>query len=63
MIELSLPGMTCGGCARGVSAALKALDPDIQIETDLTSRKVRVTTTATEQAVRQAVAEAGFEPA
>ena len=33
MLELTLPGMTCGGCARGVTAAIKSVDPAAEVVT------------------------------
>lgn len=63
MIELTLPGMTCGGCARGVTAAIKAVDPTAEIVIDVAKRNVKVTTTADSKTVRVAVTEAGFVPA
>lgn len=63
MIELTLPGMTCGGCARGVTAAIKAVDPTAEIVIDVSTRNVQVTTSADSKTVREAVTEAGFTPA
>ena len=63
MIELTLPNMTCGGCARGVTAAIKAVDPTADVVIDVPTRNVRVTTKADSKAVRDAVTEAGFTPA
>ncbi len=62
MLDLSLPGMTCGGCARGVTAAIQELDPAAVVETDLEKRTARVTTTAPEAAVRAAMVENGYMP-
>ncbi|AMY71315.1 heavy-metal-associated domain-containing protein [Frigidibacter mobilis] len=63
MIELTLPGMTCGGCARGVTAAIKAVDPTAEVVTDVAARKVRVTTKADTETVKDAVKNAGYLPA
>lgn len=63
MFELNLPGMTCGGCARGVTAAIKAIDPSAEVVPDVASRKVRVTTTADIAAIKDAVAAAGYTSA
>ena len=63
MFELTLPGMTCGGCARGVTAAIKAIDPTAEIVTDVASRKVQVTTAVDIDAVKDAVKNAGYLPA
>lgn len=63
MIELTLPGMTCGGCARGVTAAIKAVDPTAEIVIDIATRNVQVATIADRKTVQDAVTEAGFTPA
>ena len=55
MIELTLPGMTCGGCARGGTAAIKAIDPSAEVVTDVANRKVQVTTAVDREAVKDAV--------
>jgi copper chaperone len=63
MIELTVPDMTCGGCARGVTAAIKAVDPTAEVVIDVASRKVQVTTKADADTVKSAVRDAGFAPA
>jgi len=60
MLELDLPGMTCGGCVRGVTAAVRELDPEAQVEADLERRRARITTRAAEARVREVLAEAGY---
>lgn len=60
MLDLDLPGMTCGGCARGVTATIRDLDPAAEVETDVEGRKARIRTTAPEAAVRAALTEAGY---
>lgn len=63
MKTLNLPGMTCGGCARSVTAAIKELDQDATVTVDIDARRVTVETTASEEALREAVREAGYTPA
>jgi copper chaperone len=62
MLDLSIPDMTCGGCARGVTAAVKELDPAAELTIDVAARKVQVKTSASDAAVKQAITEAGFSP-
>jgi len=52
-------GMTCGGCARSVEAAIKAVAPAATITVDLATAKVTVDG-ATEVQVKNAVDDAGF---
>ena len=63
MLDLSLPGMTCQGCVRGVNASIKALDPEAQVEADLTTHTARIRTTAPESAIREAMVDGGYMPA
>jgi len=34
MYQFHVPGMTCGGCARAVTNAIKAIDPAAEVTTD-----------------------------
>ena len=63
MKTLNVPGMTCGGCARSVTAAIKEIDQDAAVTVDIDARRVTVETTASEEALREAVREAGYSPA
>ncbi len=60
MFQFTIPGMTCGGCARRVTNAILSVDPEAQVVTDPPSRDVKVTTQANEQALLAALAEAGY---
>ena len=53
-------GMTCEGCARAVTAAVRKQVPDAFVEVDVTMGMVRVGADAGENVVRQAVERAGF---
>ena len=59
-IEISIEGMTCGGCARSVTKALQSVDPDARIETNPPAREVRVGSAHGPEAFLAALAEAGF---
>lgn len=63
MISLHIPNMNCGGCARGVTKAIREVDASARVEPDLTARTITVETTAAEPQVRKALADAGFAPA
>jgi copper chaperone len=56
----SVTGMSCGGCARSVESAIKALAPDAKVTVDVAAASVSVDG-ATDEQVRKAVDEAGFE--
>jgi copper chaperone len=55
--------MHCGGCARGVTAAIRSVDAEAKVEPDLNARTIAVQTKLPEASVREALAEAGFAPA
>ncbi len=60
MFQLTLPGMTCGGCARRVTNAILSVDPGAEIVADPPSRAVQITSKATEQALLAALNDAGY---
>ena len=59
-ISYRVTGMTCGGCVRAVTSALRAQAPDAGVEVDLPNGLVRVAG-VDEAGVRRAVEEAGFD--
>lgn len=61
-MQFHLDDMTCGGCARTVTKAIKTLDPDAQITANPPTRLVEITTTAARERVVSAMREAGFPP-
>jgi len=63
MLSLHIPNMNCGGCARGVTAAIRAADAAAKVEPDLPARTIAVETTLPEAALREVLTEAGFAPA
>jgi copper chaperone len=62
-MKFHIENMTCGGCARGVTRAIKEVDPDANIITDPPTRSVQVSTTASQDEIVSALNRAGFTPA
>jgi copper chaperone len=60
MLSLHIPNMNCGGCARGVTAAIRAADGNARVQPDIPARTIAVETALPEARVREALAEAGF---
>lgn len=58
---LSVPAMACRHCVRTISAQVREVPGVVAIESDLTSRTVRVCGTAPAGALVSAVTEAGYE--
>jgi copper chaperone len=44
MAKISIPNMTCGGCAKGVLATLREAAPEAAATVDLARREVAVQT-------------------
>lgn len=62
MIRFKVANMSCGGCARAVTAALRGVDPAAEIAVDLDRREVTVESTAAgAEGFAGALRKAGFE--
>jgi copper chaperone len=63
MITFQVNDMTCNHCVGSVTQAVKAADPGAQVRIDLASHRVEVQpASASAQALREAIAEAGYTP-
>ena len=61
MLRFHVPKMACGGCVKGVTAAIQNIDPLAQVQADLHVREVTVTATSSEPAaLLQALKKAGY---
>lgn len=60
MYQLQVEGMTCGGCAAGVRRAVQSVDLTAEVSVDLKSKTVQVNSAADLNAVRSAIADAGY---
>ena len=54
-------GMTCEGCVRALTNALRKANPDAHVQVDLTGATISVAGIDSEEQVRAAVERAGFE--
>ncbi|WP_043359674.1 heavy-metal-associated domain-containing protein [Belnapia sp. F-4-1] len=61
MMVFKIPNMRCGGCAKSVTAALRGVDPALQVRVDLEQRRVTVEGAADGEALVRALRQAGFE--
>ena len=57
----SVPAMTCRHCVRAVSAQVRDVRGVVALEADATTRTIRVQGAADPDAVRSAIAAAGYE--
>ena len=60
-MRFHVQNMTCGGCARGVTKAVRSVDPAAGIEIDLDARTVELTTAQPAAALIAALDTAGFQ--
>ena len=60
MFDVIVPGMTCNGCARAVTSAVKTADPDAELQIDLDARCVSIISEAGQARMEEAIKEAGF---
>lgn len=63
MLEYTIPDLSCGHCARAVTEAVRAVDPQAQVEVDLAAKRVRVDSSLQGAQVQAALTEAGYPPA
>jgi len=54
-------GMTCGGCSGSVTKAIEGLATGVSVSVDLENKKVTVEGLEDDNAVKQAVEDAGFD--
>lgn len=59
-MKLHIANMTCGGCARGVTASIKGIDEHATVDVNLDSKIVTVDTSASSDKIIEALAENGF---
>ncbi|MFZ9886878.1 MAG: heavy-metal-associated domain-containing protein [Myxococcota bacterium] len=58
--QYKVEGMTCGGCAASVKKAIGHKLPGVTVEVDLAQKAVEVLGAHEEEAVKEAVEDAGF---
>jgi copper chaperone len=62
-ILLTVPDMSCDHCVRAISSEVAVVPGVETVDVRLDWKTVRVTGTASEAAIREAVVEAGYEAA
>lgn len=61
--SINVVGMTCGHCVNSVTQELKKISGVSEVQVDLTTGKVEITSAAelTQSAIQEAITEAGYE--
>ena len=62
-IELKIPNMACGACAKTITQAVIDLDPKASVKANPETKQVIVNTQAPESSVKEAIAAAGYPAA
>ncbi len=60
-MQFHVENMTCGGCVKHVTQAIATVDPGATVDADTVARKITVATTASQDAITQALAADGYE--
>ncbi len=60
-LNLQVKGMSCGHCVKAVTQAVTTVDPQAQVQIDLASGQVQITTQANAAAIAAAITEEGYE--
>ncbi len=63
MTVFNVPDMTCGGCVKAITAAVKAVDASAVVVANVETHVVEVSGAASAEAVAEAMRDAGFTPA
>ena len=63
MIELTLPTMTCGHCAKTVTSTVQRVDAQATLQIDLPTHTVKIESQQPREAFAAALAEEGYAPA
>ena len=58
-MQFKVPSMKCDGCAEAVTEAIQSLDADAKVDINVETKDVAAETTASAEAVREAIAAKG----
>lgn len=59
-LQLTVPNMACSACGETITNAIKAVDPTATVQTDPSTKLVRVETQISEAVIKTAITEAGY---
>ena len=61
-MKITVPDMTCGGCAAAVERAIRLIDAQAGVRVDLVTKVVEIDSSASVEQLRDAIQGAGFTP-
>ncbi|NEQ34681.1 MAG: heavy-metal-associated domain-containing protein [Leptolyngbya sp. SIO4C5] len=59
-LKFTIPTMACAACAETITQAVHQVDPNAQVEADPTTKLVKINTVASNAAITEAIAMAGY---
>lgn len=59
-IQMTVPSMACAACAETITKAVHSVDPKASVQADPKTKAVSIETHASDQAVKEAIAAAGY---
>lgn len=59
-LQFNVPSMACSACAETITKAVKSIDASAKVQADPKTKVVNVETQASDQAVKAAIAAAGY---
>ena len=62
-LQINVPNMACGACAKTITNAIKAVDQNAKVEADPKTKQVAVETESSESSIKQAIQNAGYAAA
>ena len=62
-LQLKVPKIACSSCINTVTKAVTTVDPTAKVEADTKTKMVSIETLATEAAIKEAIASAGYPAA
>ncbi len=62
-LQLNVPNMACGSCAKTITNAIKEVDQNAKVEADPKTKRVEVETESSEDSIKQALKNAGYAAA
>jgi copper chaperone len=61
-MQFEVDAMRCGGCARSIVSAIRSIDPQANIDVDLTMKRAVVGSGVNERAIAAGRGRAGYPP-
>lgn len=59
-LKLNVPDISCSDCAQTISESIHVMEPDAKVDVDVNAKTVTVTSSASEETIKQAIVAAGY---